>query len=56
MEHCLVDLSLLKMSPKLRSKIILGSQDLVFDAVEAAHEGFVLAMVEQFKRNTTDFL
>ena len=44
------------MPPKLRSKIILESQDLVADVAEAAHEGLVPAMVEQFERNTTDFL
>ena len=26
------------------------------DVVESAHEGFILAMVEQFERNTTNFL
>ena len=29
-------------------------QDSVSDAAEAAHEGFVLAMVEQFERNAVD--
>ena len=44
------------MSLKLRSKTILESQDSVSDVAEAAQEGLVLAMVEQFKRNITDFL
>ena len=44
------------MPLKLRNKIILESQDLVFDIAEAAHEGFVQAMVEQFERNTIIFL
>ena len=44
------------MPPKLRSKTILGSWDSVSDVVEAAHKGFVLAMVEQFEKNTADFL
>ena len=44
------------MPPKLRSKTILESQDSVSDAAKAAQEGLVLAMVEQFERNTTDFL
>ena len=49
--HCL-----LKMPPKLRGKTILESQDSVSVAAEAAHVELVLAMVIQFKRNTTDFL
>ena len=44
------------MPPKLRSKTILESQDLVSDVVEAAHEGFVPTIVEQFEKNRTDFL
>ena len=44
------------MPPKLRSKTILESQDLVSNVVETAHEGFVPAMVEQFEKNTADFL
>ena len=44
------------MPPKLRSKTILESQDSISDIAEAAHEGLVPAMVEQFERNTTDFL
>ena len=44
------------MTPKLRSKTILDSQDSVSVAAEAAQEGLVLAMVEQFERNTTNFL
>ena len=44
------------MPQKLRSKTILESQDLVYDAVEATQEGLILAMVEQFERNTIDFL
>ena len=44
------------MSPKLRSKAILVFQDSVSDVAKAAQEGLVLAMVEQFERNTTNFL
>ena len=44
------------MPPKLRSKTILESQYSVFDVVETAQEGFVLAMVEQFEKKTTNFL
>ena len=44
------------MPQKLRIKTILESQDLVYDVIEASHEGFVLATVEQFKRNTTNFI
>ena len=44
------------MPQKLRIKTILESQDLVYDVIEASQEGFVLATVEQFKRNTTNFL
>ena len=44
------------MPPKLRSKTILKSQDSIIDAVEATHEGFILAIMEQFERNTTYFL
>ena len=47
---------LLKMPPNLRSKIILESPDLVYDVVEATQEVLVLAMVEQFERNTVNFL
>ena len=49
--HCL-----LKMPPKSRGKTILESQDSVSVAAKAAHEELVLAMVIQFKRNTTDFI
>ena len=44
------------MPPKLRSKTILEPQDSVYDIVETAQEGLILAMVEQFERNTTYFL
>ena len=44
------------MPPKLRSKTILESQDSVSDVVEATHEGFVPTMMEQFEKNTADFL
>ena len=44
------------MPPKLRSKTIYESQYSVSDVVEAAHEGFILAMVEQFEKNTTNIL
>ena len=44
------------MPQKLRSKTILESQDSVSDAVKVAQEGLVPAMVEQFERNTIDFL
>ena len=43
------------MPQKLRIKTVLDSQDPVSDATEVAHEGLVLAMVEQFERNTIDF-
>ena len=43
------------MPPKLRSKTILESQDSISDA-EATPEGFVLSIVEQFKKNKADFL
>ena len=33
----------------------MESQDSRSDAVEAAHEGLVLAMVEQLERNATNF-
>ena len=49
--HCL-----LKMPPKLRGKTILESQDSVSVVAEATHEELVLAIVIQFKINTTDFL
>ena len=49
MKHHLVDSFFAKkMPPKLRNKTILESQDLVSDAIEAAHKGFVPTMVEQF--------
>ena len=38
------------MPQKLRSKTILESQDLVFDVAQAAYEGFVIAMMEQFEK------
>ena len=41
---------------KIEKQNHLESQDLVSDAVEEAQEGLVLAMVEQFERNTVDFL
>ena len=41
---------------KIKKQNHLESQDLVSDAVEEAQEGLVLAMVEQFERNTADFL
>ena len=44
------------MPKKLRSKIILESHDSISDAEEAAREGLVPAMVEQFERNIVDFL
>ena len=44
------------MPPNLKSKTILESQDSVSDAAKAAYEGFVPAMVEQFEKNTADFL
>ena len=44
------------MSPKLRSKTVLESHDSVSDVAEAAQEGLVPAMVEQFERKTTYFL
>ena len=44
------------MPLKLRSKIILESQDLGSDVVEVAQEGLVPAMVEQLKINATNFL
>ena len=44
------------MPQNLGSKTILESQDSISDVVEAAHEGFVPSMVEQFEKNTTDFL
>ena len=44
------------MPPKLRSKTILESQDPISDVVEATPEGFVLSIVEQFKKNKADFL
>ena len=34
----------------------MESHDLVSKAAKAAHEGLIPAMVEQFERNTTDFL
>ena len=37
------------MPPKLRSKTIVESPDLGFDAVDVAQEGRVLALVEQIK-------
>ena len=46
----------MKIPPKLRRKIVLESQELVSDAVETTHEELIPAMVEQFERNTTDFL
>ena len=54
--HPLDSFFLLKMPPNLRSKIILESQDLVYDVVEATQEVLVPAMVEQFERNTVNFL
>ena len=44
------------MPPKLRSKIILESQDSVYDAVKASLEGLIPNMVKQFERNATKFL
>ena len=44
------------MPPKLRSKIIFESQDSGFDAIEAAHEGLVPAIVEQLEKNLASFL
>ena len=35
---------------KLRSKIVVESQDFESDAAEAAHEGIVLGMVERIER------
>ena len=55
-KHHPMDSLFAENATKLRSKTILESQDSVYDAVEAAHEGHVLAMVEQFERNTTNFL
>ena len=49
-------MSLLKMPLKLRSKIILESYDSVSDAIKAAHEGLVRAMVEQLEKNAANFL
>ena len=46
----------MKIPPKLRNKIILESHDPRFDVAEAAHEGLVLAMVEQLERNAVNFL
>ena len=43
------------MTPKLRSKIVLESQDSVSDVAESTQEGLIPTMVEQFERNTTDF-
>ena len=40
----------------MKSKTILESQDSVSDVVEASPEEFVPAMVEQFEKNTVDFL
>ena len=42
---------LLKMPPKLRSKVVLESQDLGYDVVEAIQEGLVSSMVEQLEKN-----
>ena len=44
------------MPPKLRSKTILESQNSVSDVAEAAHEEFILAMVEQFEKKIANFL
>ena len=44
------------MPPKLRSKTILESQDSVSDVADTKQEGFVPAMVEQFEKNTANFL
>ena len=44
------------MPQKLRSKTILESQDSISNVVEAAHEEFIPAKVEQFEKNTADFL
>ena len=44
------------MQQKLRSKTILKFHDSISDATETTQEGLVPAMVEQFERNTTDFL
>ena len=44
------------MLEKLRSKIILEFHDSISDAEEAAWEGLVPTMVEQFERNIVDFL
>ena len=44
------------MPPNVRSKTILESQDSVSDIIEATHERFVPAMVEEFEKNTVDFL
>ena len=44
------------MSPKLRSKIILESQDSGSDVVKETHEGLVPTMVEQLEKKATYFL
>ena len=57
MKHYSMDpFFLQKMPPKLRNKIILESQELVSDVIEAAREGLIPTMVEPFIRNTIDFL
>ena len=45
-----------KMTSKLRSKIVLESQDSGFEVVEAAHEGLVPAIKEQLEKNVASFL
>ena len=47
---------LLKIPQKLRSKIILESQNIGYDVVEATQEVLVLAMVEQLEKNEASFL
>ena len=44
------------MPLKLRSEIILESQDLGSNIVEATKEGLVPVMVEQLEKNATSFL
>ena len=52
----LVEFLFVEDATKLRSKIILESQSLGSNAVEAAQEGLVPVMIEQLEKNAANFL
>ena len=49
--HVQWNLYLVKMPPKLKSKIVVESQGLGSDIVETVQKGIVSAMVKQMERN-----